>query len=159
MNEEYCIIYASTDSNPMFVVGVSKDQEMINGFREEHYHFAKYGEVVNDGRYGDFFPDYEIFYQAGHYMTSVMQTEFLDYLTAVYNQFSMLEDVIDRNIYYLNFTDNDESVIYDGFGLLQEHLEGIAPVDFSNVVDDYGQILNIELCLENFMNIYEPKPL
>ena len=47
MNNEYCVIYASTDSNPMFIVAVSQDQNMISGFREEHYHFAKYRYLLH----------------------------------------------------------------------------------------------------------------
>ena len=159
MNNEYCVIYACTDNNPMFIVAVSQDQNMINGFREEHYHFAKYGEIVNDGKYGDYYEDYEIMYKAGHYITNVMLTEFIDYLVAIYNQFSRITDVYDRNIEYLKFDENDNDIAYDGFGLLNDHLEGTHPVDYSDVIEDFGQIFNVELCLDNFMNQYEPKPV
>ena len=160
MNNEYCIIYGSTDNNPgMFVIAVSRDQELINGFREEHYHFAKYGEVVNDGRYEDYCVDYEISYKAGHYLTPMMITEFLDYMTSIYNQLTMILDVYERNIECLKFNKNDEDVVFDGFGTFHQHLESIAPIEYSDIVDDYGQILNVEICLDNFMSIYEPKPM
>lgn len=161
MNEEYCIIYGSTDMHPgLFIVGVSKDQDLINGFREEHYHFAKYGEIVNDCDYDDYKFDYEISYKSGHYITPIMITAFCDYLTAIYNQMSAVLDVYERNIEYLKFNENDEEIVSDGLQLLHEHLEGIYPIELADVIDDsiYGSILNIELCLDNFMNNYEPKP-
>lgn len=159
--EEYCIIYGGTDSNPgPFIVGVSKDQEMINGFREEHYHFCKGGEVVKDGKYNDFAFDYEISCKCGHYMTPKMITEFVEYLTAIYNQLSQISDVYERHLGYLLFNDNDQDIVDDGFGLLSEILGDIIPIELSEIVEDsmYGSILKIEKCLDNFMSLYEPQP-
>ena len=52
MEQEYCIIYGCNDNDPgPFVIGVTKDQDMINGFREEHYHFCRGGNVVIDSMY------------------------------------------------------------------------------------------------------------
>ena len=70
---EYCIIYGKNNSNPgPFIVAVSKDQNMINGFREEHYHFCAGGEVAVDVFYDNLADDYEIEYKGGHYMTPLM---------------------------------------------------------------------------------------
>ena len=61
MNNQYCLIYGSTDENPgLFIIGVSKNQNMINGFREEHYHFCVHGEVVRGYDYDKLAPDFEI---------------------------------------------------------------------------------------------------
>lgn len=156
---EYCIIYGGTDFNPgPFIIGVSNDQKMINGFREEHYHFCKGGKIVNDNRYYDLAADYEISYKGGHYMTPVMVTKFIDYLTAIYNQLSQVLDVYERNLEYLLFNENDQDIVDDGFGLLSEHLSDIIPIELSEIIEEsiYGSVLNIEKCLDDFISIYEP---
>ena len=82
MEQEYCVIYGYNESEPgPFIIGVTKDQSMIDGFREEHYHFCKGGEVLVDSFYDNLAPDYEIQYISGHYMTPAMITEFMRYLT------------------------------------------------------------------------------
>lgn len=159
--EEYCVIYGGTDTNPgPFIIGVSKDQEMINGFREEHYHFCKGGEIVSDSKYECFAADYEISYKCGHYMTPKMITEFIEYLTAVYNQLSQILDTYDRNLCYLLFDENDQNVIDDGFGLFEEILGDVIPIELSEIVEDsiYGSVLQIENCLNTFISTYEPTP-
>lgn len=168
--EEYMIIYGRTDSDPSpFVIAVSKDQNMINGFREEHYHFCADGEVVVDGFYNNLASDYEIEYKAGHYMTPAMTTKFMEYLTSVYNQLFSIADVIERDIDHLIFTEVEQEMVEDGFGLLMEHLQNMSytmnvatPYDFdaSDIIEDsvYGATLNIPECLDRFMATFEPEP-
>lgn len=168
--DEYIIIYGRTDSDPSpFIIAVSKDQNMINGFREEHYHFCADGEVVVDGFYNNLASDYEIEYKSGHYMTPVMTTKFMEYLTSVYNQLFSIADNIERDIDHLIFTEVEQEMIDDGFGLLMEHLQNMSytmnvatPYDFdaSDIIEDsvYGATLNIPECLDRFMARFEPEP-
>ena len=168
--EEYMIIYGRTDSDPgPFIIAVSKDQNMINGFREEHYHFCADGEVVVDGFYNNLASDYEIEYKSGHYMTPAMTTKFMEYLTSVYNQLFSIADVIERDIDHLIFTEVEQEMVEDGFGLLMEHLQNMSytmniatPYDFnaSDIIEDsvYGATLNIPECLNRFMATFEPEP-
>ena len=106
MEQEYVIIYGRTDSDPSpFIVAVSKDQNMINGFREEHYQFCAGGEVVVDGFYDNLADDYEIEYKGGHYMTPLMTTKFMEYLTSVY-----IPATVNNLEYGINAFDNCETV-------------------------------------------------
>ena len=165
--EEYCIIYGCNNEDPgPFIIGVTKDQNMINGFREEHYHICRGGEVVVDSFYHNLAPDYEIQYLAGHYLTQVMITKFMEYLTSQYNQLFMYFDNIERDIDNLRFSEEEYEIIDDGFGLLREHLgELMYTVGTLNiygeadVIEDsvYGAILNIPLCLERFLESYQPE--
>lgn len=169
MEQEYCIIYGSTNSNPSpFIVAVSKDQNLINGFREEHYQFCSGGEVVVDSFYDNLADDYEISYKSGHYMTPVMVTKFIEYLTSVYNQLFSIADTIERDLEHFIFTETEQEIIDDGFGLLMEHLQNISytmnihqqyDFDESNIIEDsvYGAALNIPECLDRFMCTFEPE--
>lgn len=168
MEQEYCIIYGSTDADPgPFILAVSKDQNLINGFREEHYQFCKDGEVVVDGFYDNLASDYEISYKSGHYMTPIMVTKFMEYLTSVYNQLFSIADVLERDLEHFIFTESEQEIIDDGFGLLMEHLQNMSytmnvatPYDFdaSDIIEDsvYGATLNIPECLDRFMATFEP---
>lgn len=170
MEQEYCIIYGRTDADPgPFIIAVSKDQNMINGFREEHYHFCAGGEVVVDGFYDNLASEYEIEYKSGHYMTPIMSTKFIEYLTSVYNQLFSIADTIERDIEHFIFTETEQNIIDEGFGLLMEHLQNMSytmnvatPYDFdaSDVIEDsvYGATLNIPECLDRFMATFEPEP-
>lgn len=168
MEQEYCIIYGSTEADPgPFILAVSKDQNLINGFREEHYQFCKAGEVVVDGFYDNLASDYEISYKSGHYMTPIMVTKFMEYLTSVYNQLFSIADVLERDLEHFIFTESEQEIIDDGFGLLMEHLQNMSytmnvatPYDFdaSDIIEDsvYGATLNIPECLDRFMATFEP---
>jgi hypothetical protein len=167
MEQEYCIIYGYNDVDPgPFIIGVTKDQEMINGFREEHYHFCKGGEVAIDGFYNNLSQDYEIQYTAGHYLTPVMITKFMEYLTAEYNQLFMYYDIIERDIDNLIFNEYDMEVVEEGISTLRDHLgELMYTVNTLNIygeadiIEDsvYGSILNIPLCLDRFLATYQPE--
>lgn len=162
MNDQYCLIYGSTDENPgLFIIGVSKNQNMINGFREEYYHICKYGEVVDDGQYDKYAGDYEVNCYLGHYMTPVMITDFVDYLTGIYNKFTYISDIYDINLPNLKFTPKNESIVSEAADLLSSHLSAMVPIELSEVIDDsiYGEVLNIENCLEEFLSTYEHRPL
>lgn len=158
--DEYCIIYGGTDSNPgPFIIAVSKDQNLINGFREEHYHFCRGGEVVCDNNYNDLASDFEIEYKGGHYMTPVMTTKFIEYLTNIYNQLHLLADVFDRETPNLRFTDEEHEMVEEGLYFLFDHLTNMVPYEIADVVEEsvYGSILNIEKCLDDFISVYEPE--
>ena len=167
MEQEYCIIYGCNNVDPgPFIIGVTKDQNMINGFREEHYHFCKGGEIMVDSFYDNLASDYEIQYLAGHYLTPMMITKFMEYLTAQYNQLFMYFDNIERDLDNLRFSEYEYEILDDGFGLLREHLgELMYTVNTLNiygeadVIEDsvYGAILNIPLCLERFLASYQPE--
>ena len=162
MKDKYCIIYGSTDEHPgLFIMGVSKTQDMINGFREEYYHICKHGEIVDDGQYETYSSDYEINCYLGHYMTPIMVTDFVDYLTGIYNMFTMVSDMYEHNIVGLKLTEKNEEIATEAMDFLTSHLMNMVPMELSDVVDDsiYGKILNIENCLEDFLSTYEPKPL
>jgi hypothetical protein len=142
---------------------------MINGFREEHYHFCAGGEVAVDVFYDNLADDYEIEYKGGHYMTPLMTTKFMEYLTSVYNQLFSIADTIERDIEHFIFTESEQNIIDEGFGLLMEHLQNMsytmnvaAPYDFdvSDVIEDsvYGATLNIPECLDRFISSFEPEP-
>lgn len=168
MEQEYCIIYGCNDNNPgPFIVAVTKDQNMINGFREEHYHFCRGGEVMVDSFYDNLASEYEIQYTGGHYLTPIMITKFIEYLTSVYNQFFMLFDNLESNVDNLIFNEVEQEIVDDGFSLLRDHLNDLVySVNMSNVygeadiVEDsvYGSILNIPLCLERFLQTFQPEP-
>ena len=167
MEQEYCVIYGGTDTNPgPFIIAVSKDQNMINGFREEHYHFCKGGEILIDQFYDNLANDFEIRYISGHYLTPVMLTKFMEYLTSVFNTVCMLVDNIDSCIDDLKFDEDELSIISEGMDLLREQTYGLSYT--MNVPDHYGSndgiddsiyasILNVELCLDRFMETYEPE--
>lgn len=167
MEQEYCVIYGFNDVDPgPFIIGVTKDQNMINGFREEHYHFCKGGEILVDSFYDNLSNDYEIQYLAGHYLTPVMITKFMEYLTAQYNQLFMLYDNIDRDIDNFIFNEVEQEIVDDGFGLLRDHLGELSYTintlniyGTADVIEDsvYGAILNIPLCLEQFLSTYKPE--
>jgi hypothetical protein len=169
MEQEYCIIYGYNDVDPgPFIIGVTKDQNMIDGFRQEHYHFCRGGEVTIDGFYDNLAPDYEIQYTGGHYLTPVMITEFIEYLTAEYNQLFMLFDNIERDVDNLIFNEAEQAVVEEGIDLLREHLNNLmytmnteGRYGEANIIEDsvYGSILNIPLCLDNFLSTYQPKAL
>ena len=167
---EYCIIYGKNSENPgPFIVAVSKDQNMINGFREEHYQFCTGGEIVVDGFYDNIADDYEIEYKGGHYMTPVMTTKFMEYLTSVYNQLFSISDTLERDLEHLIFTETEQRIVDEGFGLLLEHLQNMSytmniatayDFDTSDIIEDsvYGATLNIPECLDRFMSTFEPEP-
>lgn len=159
-NEEYCIIYGTTDNNPgPFVLAVSNDQEMINGFREEHYHICRGGEIVNDSRYDIFAGDYEIQEYMGHYMTQRMITDFCQYCTSIFNSLWSITDTIERELQYIKFNPDEQSVVDDGFGLLCEILSQSAPIETRDIMEQghiYADVLYIEKCLEGFLATYQP---
>lgn len=167
MEQEYCVIYGSTSNNPgPFIIAVSKDQTMINGFREEHYHLCMGGEIVVDQFYDNLASDFEIRYISGHYMTPVMMTAFMNYLTSVFNQVCMLVDNIDRDIDNLIFDEDEYSIVSEGFDLLREQTYGLSytmnvpePYGSTGDIDDsiYASILNVGECLDIFMSNYEPE--
>ena len=154
MEQEYCIIYGYNDNDPgPFVVGVTKDQNMINGFREEHYQFCKGGDIVVDSFYDNLSSDYEITYSAGHH------------LTAEYNQISMLVDNLSRDIEYLKFNETEQDILSDGIGFLHEILYDVSyGVHMDNtygsndqIMDSiYANILDVPKCLDKFLSTYQP---
>ena len=166
MEQEYCIIYGYNDNDPgPFVIGVTKDQNMINGFREEHYQFCKGGEVVVDTFYDNLSSDYEITYSAGHYLTPKMITDFMQFLTAEYNQISMLVDNLSRDIEYLKFNETEQDILSDGIGFLHEILYDVSyGVHMDNrygtndqIMDSiYANILDVPKCLDKFLSTYQP---
>ena len=166
MEQQYCVIYGFNDNDPgPFIIGVTKDQNMINGFREEHYHFCKGGEILTDSFYDNLSSDYEIRYVDGHYITPVMMTDFMNYLTSEYNQLSMLVDTLTRDSEYLKFSDDEQDIISDGLGFLQEILYEVSygvHIDNKYGSDDilqdsiYASLLNIPECLNRFLAAYQP---
>lgn len=159
---EYCIIYGTSDVDPgPFVLAVSKDQSMINGFREEHYHICRNGEICEDNRYETFSSDYEIQLYMGHFMTQKMITDFCQHCTSIYNCLWSISDTIERELEYFKFDDYEHDILNDGFGLLAEQLSDITPLELSNLSEQdghvYGSVLNIESCLEKFLATYSPK--
>lgn len=169
MEQEYCIIYGHSDVDPgPFILAVTKDQSMIDGFREEHYHLCKGGEIAVDGFYDNLSSDYEIQYTGGHYLTPVMITDFINYLTAEYNQLYMLFDNIERDLDNLVFNDDvQRDVVIDGIDILRDHLSNLmytmntdGRYGEADMIEDsvYGSILNIPLCLDRFLSTYQPTP-
>lgn len=166
MEQEYCIIYGCNDVDPgPFVVGVTKDQDMINGFREEHYHFCKGGNVVIDSFYDNLSADYEIRYSGGHYLTPKMITDFMQYLTAEYNQLTMLIDALSRDVEYFKFNETEQDIISEGLGFLHEtlyetsygmHMENKYGSD--DILDSiYASVLDVPECLNRFLSTYQPE--
>ena len=165
--KEYCVIYGCNDNDPgPFIVGVTTNQAMINGFREEHYHFCRGGEVLVDSFYDNISADYEIQYTMGHYMTPIMISEFTDYLISVYNMIFKCVDNIENDIDNLKFTEDEREIVDDGFGLVKEHLENLVynmNINYTYGSEDaladsiYAELLNIPLCLERFLSTYQPK--
>lgn len=157
--EEYCIIYGHSDNNPgPFVIAVSDNQEFINGFREEHYHLCKGGEIVKDNR-RDVFSDYEIQLHCGHYMTPKMVTDFCEYTTHLYNQLMGITDMIERDMNYFKFDDNDQEIIDEGFALLLEIVSDSAPVEYGCELDDIidgCSVFDLPECLDVFLASYQP---
>lgn len=159
--EEYCIIYGHTDSNPgPFILAVSKDQEMINGFREEHYHLCRGGEIIKDTRYDVFAGDYMVEEYMGHFMTQRMITDFCQYCTSVFNSIYAITDTLERDLSYLKFGPDEQHVVDDGFGLLCEILSAVAPIETKDMMEQghiYADILYIDKCLERFLSTYQPE--
>lgn len=159
MEKEYCIIYGHSDKDPgPFVLAVSDNQEMINGFREEHYHLCKGGEIVKDNMY-DNYKDYHIENQCGHYMTPMMITGFCEYCRSLFNKLVEITDMIERDLSYFRFDDSDQDKIDDGFTLLLEILTDSAPVEYECELDDIlngCSVFDLPECLDNFLAIYQP---
>lgn len=160
MKEEYCVVYGSTDENPSpFVIGVSKDQSMINGFREEHWHLCKGGEILSDGNYESFSSDYEIQVYMGKYMTPIMITLFNEYVTHIFNRMWGLVDNLDNMREVLVFDESDDIDVNDGLGFLQEILSEIVPIEmFNGEGSVYGNVLDIDKCLDKFLSGFTPEP-
>lgn len=166
MNQQYCVIYGYNDNDPgPFIIGVTKNQDMINGFREEHYHFCRGGEILTDNLYEQLSFDYEITYSSGHYLTPKMLTEFMEYLTAEFNQLTMLADAINRDAEYLIFNETEQDIISDGLGFLHEILyEASCGLHMDNKYGSidplndsiYASILDIPKCLDKFLSKYQP---
>ena len=102
-------------------------------------------------------------------MTPMMTTKFMEYLTSIYNQLFSIADTLERDLEHLIFTETEQDIIDDGFGLLMEHLQNMSytmniatPYDFdaSDIIEDsvYGATLNIPECLDRFMSSFEPEP-
>lgn len=164
--KEYCVIYGYNDNDPgPFIVAVTTNQDMINGFREEHYHFCIGGEVLVDSFYDNISSDYEILRFMGHYVTPIMMTDFTNYLVSVYNGIYKCIDSLENDIDNINFTDDEREIVDMGFGLVKEHLENL--VYNMNIVGDYSdddlvdsiyaELLNIPECLNRFLATYQPK--
>lgn len=155
--EEYCIIYGKSDNNPgPFVFAVSKDQLMINNFREEHYHLCAGGEVLNDNQYENYCYDYEIIYHLGHYMTQQMVTDFRQYCTSIFNRVFAITDSL-HELDYLIFSDVEQEIVDEGFGLFSETLYDLVPVENISPEDDmYASILDLDICVERFLSQYQP---
>jgi len=164
--KEYCVIYGCNDNDPgPFIVAVTTNQDMINGFREEHYHFCIGGEVLVDSFYDNISSDYEILRFMGHYVTPIMMTDFTNYLVSVYNGIYKCIDSLENDIDNINFTDDEREIVDMGFGLVKEHLENL--VYNMNIVGDYSdddlvdsiyaELLNIPECLNRFLATYQPK--
>lgn len=166
MNQQYCVIYGYNDNDPgPFIIGVTKNQDMINGFREEHYHLCRGGEILTDNLYEQLSSDYEIMYTSGHYLTPKMLTEFMEYLTAEFNQLTMLADAINRDAEYLVFNETEQDIISDGLGFLHEILyEASCGLHMDNKYGSmdplndsiYASILDIPKCLDKFLSTYQP---
>lgn len=166
MNQQYCIIYGYNDNDPgPFIIGVTKNQDMINGFREEHYHFCRGGEILTDNLYDQLSSDYEIMYTSGHYLTPKILTEFMEYLTAEFNQLTMLVDTINRDVEYLIFNETEQDIISDGLDFLHETLYEASyglhmdeKYGTSDPINDsiYASVLNIPECLDRFLSTYQP---
>ena len=167
MEQEYCVIYGYNESEPgPFIIAVTKDQKMIDGFREEHYHFCRGGEVLVDCFYDNLSADYEIQYISGHYMTPAMITDFMRYLTAQCNQICMLLDTIERDSEYLRFSEEEREIVDEGFSFLRDHIQDMAYImnmgnnyGSANEIDDtvYASILNVPECLDRFLSFYRPE--
>lgn len=159
--EEYCIIYGRTDNNPgPFILAVSNDQDMINGFREEHYHLCRGGEIVNDNRFDMFSGDYMVEEYMGHFMTQRMITDFCQYCTSVFNSLFAITDTLERDLDYLKFNEEEQNVVDDGFGLLCEILSNVAPIETRDLMEQghiYADVLCIDKCLERFLATYQPE--
>lgn len=166
MNQQYCVIYGYNDNDPgPFIIGVTKNQDMINGFREEHYHFCRGGEILTDNLYDQLSSDYEIMYTSGHYLTPKILTEFMEYLTAEFNQLTMLVDAINRDVEYLIFNETEQDIISDGLDFLHETLYEASyglhmdeKYGTSDPINDsiYASVLNIPECLDRFLSTYQP---
>ena len=166
MKQQYCVIYGYNDNDPgPFIIGVTKNQDMINGFREEHYHFCRGGEILNDGMYEQLASDYEIEYSSGHYITPKMLTEFMEYLTAEFNQITMLTDALLRDSEYLIFNETEQDILTEGLDFLHETLyEASYGMHIDNTygsndsINDsiYASILDIPKCLDRFLSTYQP---
>lgn len=166
MNQQYCVIYGYNDNDPgPFIIGVTKNQDMINGFREEHYHFCRGGEILTDNLYDQLSSDYEIMYTSGHYLTPKILTEFMEYLTAEFNQLTMLVDTINRDVEYLIFNETEQDIISDGLDFLHETLYEASyglhmdeKYGTSDPINDsiYASVLNIPECLDRFLSTYQP---
>ena len=164
--KEYCVIYGYNDNDPgPFIVAVTTNQDMINGFREEHYHFCIGGEVLVDSFYDNISSDYEILRFMGHYVTPIMMTDFTNYLVSVYNGIYKCIDSLENDIDNINFTDDEREIVDMGFGLVKEHLENLVynmniAGDYSDddLIDSiYAELLNIPECLNRFLATYQPK--
>ena len=164
--KEYCVIYGYNDNDPgPFIAAVTTNQDMINGFREEHYHFCIGGEVLVDSFYDNISSDYEILRFMGHYVTPIMMTDFTNYLVSVYNGIYKCIDSLENDIDNINFTDDEREIVDMGFGLVKEHLENLVynmniAGDYSDddLIDSiYAELLNIPECLNRFLATYQPK--
>lgn len=166
MEQTYCIIYGYNDNDPgPFIIGVTKDQNMINGFREEHYQFCKGGTVITDRCYDDLASDYEIRYSAGHYLTPKMITEFMQYLTTEYNQLTSIIDMLTRDTDYLKLNETEQDIITEGIGFLNEtlyelsygfHMEDRYGTNDEILDSIYASVLDIPVCLDRFLSTYQP---
>lgn len=153
---EYCVIYGSSDDRPEpFIFGVTNNQQLINGFREEHYHICVGAEIRNDNGYDNYI-DYEIMEYLGHFITNKMLTDFCDYCTSIFNRIYGITDTIEMDVSYLKFDENEEEIVDDGFGLLFEIMCSAAPLELHEMKNNsiYDDVLDIHKCLEEFLSTY-----
>lgn len=161
MVKEYCIIYTVTRDNPApQVFGVSDNQEYINAFREQFGDKCHDGEIVCDCNY-DKFADHHIYEFAGFYLTPMISTAFCGFCRDIFNRLTMVSDMIGRDLTYLKFNENDQSVVDQGFGVFEENLYDSAPVEYAGDFDEIVNgcsILDIPQCMIDFIESYDPVP-
>lgn len=161
MIQEYCIIYTVTRYNPApQVFAVSDNQEYINGFREQFGNKCSNGEIVCDCNYNKF-ADHQIYEFAGFYLTPMITTAFCDYCKTIFTRLTMISDMIGRDLEYLKFNENDQSVIDQGFGIFEEIIYDSAPVEYASDFDEIVNgcsLLDIAQCMIDFIEEYDPIP-
>ena len=158
---EYIKIYGSSKyrSEP-FILGVSDDQYLINGFKEEWYYIIHDYEIVHDNNFSTY-SDYYILEFEGRFLTDKMLTSFYSYYSSKYDEIVNLVNVIEADLDIFKFNDEENDVLMNGFYPLLDLFSRIAPTELEDMRIDgcvrikSMEMFNVEKLIDTFLEQYE----
>lgn len=156
---EYIKIYGSSRyrSEP-FILAVSDNQYLIDGFKQEWSDIIHDYKIVLDDNY-DKYSDYYILEFENRFITDKMLTDFYTYYMSEYDTIAIIMDVIQADLDIFIFDDEENDILMDGLDPLLNIFSQTAPTDLEEMRSE-GRVLNHDIfnvskLLEKFIMEYE----